>query len=150
MLYRRCKLLCDGSVIKATGCISAALKQISPKLHTSDCPRMCWNQCLLGCNRSVVKRTSLEEQRNFSFLISASIRGISFIPPTFHACTPKSLILVAFGLYIRPLCLENKVPFRMYLGFHWKNFLENWYLHFPRKSYKLHNLGCDGSIIKGT
>ena len=55
---------------------------------------------LFGCNRAIIQSTLLEEYSISSFLISASIGGISgnCIPPIFYAFTLKHLRLVTFSL----------------------------------------------------
>ena len=100
----------------------------------------------------MIKSTLFEEQSTFSFLISASIGGISgnCILPIFHACTPKHLRLVTFGLYLRTRCLGNELLFGCISASIGKTFLKTDTSHSPRKRCILSKFVGNGSIIKGT
>jgi hypothetical protein len=58
---------------------------------------------------------------------------------TFDACATNIAILVAIGQQLRAIYFENKIHFRLYVGFHGSNFTANSYFtlttHAPQTKY---------------
>jgi hypothetical protein len=57
---------------------------------------------------------------------------------------PRTLPAPFPSIKMKGTLLEENVPFRLYLGFHWSNFPENLYLAL------LVQFGCDSSLIRHT
>lgn len=106
------------------GCSSALVEAIFLKIHTSLSPRMRYTWCNFGCDRSLIKDTLPREQSTFSVVSRVLKQWFSWIftRRTSHACATNGGSLVAIGQEWRVLYLEYKVPFRLNVGFHWRNF----------------------------
>ena len=114
-------------------CISANNREIFLKIYTFNSIRMSYKWRNFGCDRSIIKGTLHGELCKFASLYRLLPEGLplNFVPRTLHTYNTSDAGLVAIGHQLKVLHLENKVPFRLYLGFNWRTFPHNSYFALP-------------------
>jgi hypothetical protein len=77
---------------------------------------------VFSCDRSIIRNTLFGEQSTFRLYLPLEGIHLNYVACSLHACVKNDVNLAPIHHEIRTFYSGNRIHFRLYLVFHWREF----------------------------